>query len=141
MRSFSANSAAVTGALAFIAFTAGCVSTAETTSSEALVCPQCRSVAVEAATMRIRSHFPYSRRAGASHVTACSGCKGVLESFVSEGAWKHKCSICARTPFRCPVLSDTSSRTQRASKFGVPCGPGCPRKIIVTSGESKTNHI
>ena len=81
---------------------AGCANIPQQTSRETVLCPQCRSKAVAEATEQIRSRFPYSRRAGANHVTACTGCHGVIDSLVRERRWEHKCSICARAPYRCP---------------------------------------
>lgn len=34
----------------------------------------------------------------------CPGCSGVLKTFLTEGKWKHKCSLCAQRPFTCPVM-------------------------------------
>ena len=100
---------AIAGLLAL----SGCASTNETSGKgkHALVCPQCKMVAV---TVQAPPYFGYGGRHGfgpaassrpiTTYEDTCPGCQGVLETFFREGKWKHKCSVCKDSPFTCPVF-------------------------------------
>lgn len=72
----------------------------------ALVCPQCKMVAVD--TMRPDWGFGRNTRLGwvpaKVYEDQCPGCQGVIETLFKEGKWKHKCSICKDSPYTCPVV-------------------------------------
>ena len=101
-------------AVAFLLTTAavtlsGCVTPQATKDKQrALVCPQCKMVAVRT----IQPSFGNSARAGWAGVPRpttvyedqCPGCQGAIETFFREGKWKHKCSVCKNTPYTCPVF-------------------------------------
>jgi len=90
--------------------------------SESLVCPQCKMVSV--ATFPPYQSHPWvfsSPSAGwspgwssfawgglafpqKSYEDKCPGCQGAITTFAREGKLKHKCSICAEKPFKCPVF-------------------------------------
>ena len=94
----------------------GCASTNETggKGKQALVCPQCKMVAV---TVN-RPYFPsYGRhyygyggiggyRSGTTtfYEDTCPGCQGAIKTLFKEGKLKHKCSVCKESPFTCPVF-------------------------------------
>ena len=91
----------------------GCASTNEIDGKgkQALVCPQCRMVAV---TVN-RPYLGIGRYSGYPgptiiHRDTCPGCQGVLETFFREGKWKHKCSICKDSPYTCPVFHPLPTR-------------------------------
>jgi|SRR5581483_2496151 len=95
---------------------------------EALVCPQCKMVAVPF----YRPIPPYVYYPGfpggfpgwstyawgglslppTTYEDRCPGCQGAITTFVREGKLQHRCSICREKPFKCPVphpISQTSS--------------------------------
>lgn len=84
----------------------GCASTNETGGKgKALVCPQCKMVAVT----RGVPYFGHGRFAGYRGTTevymdTCPGCQGAIETLFKEGKLKHKCSVCKASPFTCPVF-------------------------------------
>lgn len=85
----------------------GCASTNETggKGKRALVCPQCKMVAVT----RGVPYFGHGRFAGYRGTTevymdTCPGCQGAIETLFKEGKLKHKCSVCKASPFTCPVF-------------------------------------
>ena len=90
---------------AFGALLAGCATTplsptaqAKTPLQEALVCPECRMVAVT---------NPYRWGRSSRHqvyVDRCPGCQGAIVTLFKEGKLQHKCSICKEKPFNCPVF-------------------------------------
>ena len=82
----------------------------------AVVCPQCKMVE----TVTYLPAGPSFSRAGVSaygvadlgypttvHKHTCPSCQGTLTSFVREGMWQHKCSICKQRSFSCPVVHPT----------------------------------
>ena len=93
----------------------GCASTNDTggKGKQALVCPQCKMVAV---TVN-RPYFGGGGRgaylSGGGTQTyyndTCPGCQGALTTFFKEGELKHKCSVCKETPFTCPVFHPTNT--------------------------------
>ena len=97
----------------------GCASTNETggKGKQALVCPQCKMVAV---TVN-RPYFPaYGRHGFGSGIgyyggtqtfyeDKCPGCQGAITTLFKEGKLKHKCSVCKDSPFTCPVFHPTNS--------------------------------
>lgn len=99
---------AASASLAFALVALGCASTNETggKGKQALVCPQCKWVAVATT----RPHFGYGHDTRLGRVPAkvyedtCPGCQGVIETLFREGKWKHKCSICKDSPYTCPVF-------------------------------------
>jgi hypothetical protein len=83
-----------------------CAATTKTAGHDehALVCPQCKMVAV---TERSYSHVTGAYRTVYHH--RCPGCQSVIDTFVREGKWQHKCSICKDAPFICPVIHPAST--------------------------------
>lgn len=91
--------------------------------TESIVCPQCKMVAVATYGVPFQAHpwvfsspsagwYPgwssfgwgglsYPQKA---YEDKCPGCQGVLMTFAREGKLKHKCSVCAQKPFKCPVF-------------------------------------
>jgi hypothetical protein len=108
-------------ALAFGALLAGCTTAlsppparAKTPWQEALVCPECKMVAVttyKPGAYRLGGG-PYSGiyRWGRSsyhdqvYEDRCPGCQGIIVTVLKEGMLQHKCSICKEKPFKCPVF-------------------------------------
>ena len=90
--------------------------------TESIVCPQCKMVAV--ATFPPYQSHPWAFSSPSanwspgwssfawgglaypqkSYEDKCPGCQGALTTFAREGKLKHKCSICAQKPFKCPVF-------------------------------------
>jgi len=93
---------ACTGLLAL----GGCATTNETggKGTQALVCPQCKMVAVTVD----RSYYgtgPFGYRGPAKvYQDTCPSCHGAVETLFKEGRLKHKCSICKDSPFTCPIV-------------------------------------
>ena len=107
-------------ALVFGALLAGCgiallppTAQAKTPKQEALVCPECKMVAVTT-YQPLSSGFggPGWRSYGWGgpayplHVyqDQCPGCQGAIVTLFKEGKLQHKCSICKEKPFNCPVV-------------------------------------
>jgi len=96
-------------ALVFGALLAGCgiallppTAQAKTPKQEALVCPECKMVAVT---------NPYRWGRSSRHqvyVDQCPGCQGAIVTLLKEGKLQHKCSICKEKPFKCPVFHPTA---------------------------------
>lgn len=113
MKSNSSLPAALSLALAIggiILALSGCASTNETggKGKQALVCPQCKMVAVT----RGVPYFGGGRFAGYRgptevYMDTCPGCQGAIETLFKEGKLKHKCSVCKDSPFTCPVFHPT----------------------------------
>jgi hypothetical protein len=95
----------------------GCATSASSGEAKtAVVCPQCKMVETVA---YLPAGPSFSRAgvgaygvAGAGFPTTtgehtCPGCQGMLTSFVREGKWQHKCSICKQRAFSCPVIHPT----------------------------------
>ena len=97
-------------ALAALLAVSGCASTNENAGKgkQALVCPQCKMVAVTV-------NRPYIGGAGHGgygigysgpqtfYSDTCPGCQGAITTLFKEGKLKHKCSVCKDTPFTCPL--------------------------------------
>ena len=91
----------------------GCAGTNDTggKGKQALVCPQCKMVAVtvERPVFRSGGRFGgYGSGATTIYEDTCPGCQGAIETFFKEGKLKHKCSVCKETPFICPVFHPTN---------------------------------
>lgn len=93
-----------------IAFS-GCASTNETSGKgkQALVCPQCKMVAVTVNRPWVGGYSQGGRGYGYSgtqtvYNDTCPGCQGAIETLFKEGKLKHKCSVCKESPFTCPVF-------------------------------------
>ena len=103
-------------ALAALLAVSGCASTNENAGKgkQALVCPQCKMVAVTV-------NRPYIGGAGHGgygigysgpqtfYSDTCPGCQGAIKTFLKEGKLKHKCSVCKESPFTCPVVHPTKN--------------------------------
>jgi hypothetical protein len=93
-------------------------------ANEAIVCPQCKMVAVASYQPRYfgfyspgrRHHYPgwssyhwggYPYRQ-AVYEDECPGCQGAIVTLFREGKLKHKCSVCSEKPFKCPVFHPTT---------------------------------
>jgi hypothetical protein len=113
-----ARSASTTFVIGATAFLASCVTLGETKKQEALVCPQCRMVEVRTAFVRSHGRYPgFPHRIASGpiyHATTyehrCESCQGLLTTFLREGKFQHKCSICQETPFTCPVIHPHTAR-------------------------------
>ena len=107
-------------ALAFGSLFSGCATTllpapaqANTPRQEALVCPECKMVAVTT-YQPLSSGFGgpgwrsygWGGPANPLHVYQhqCPGCQGAIVTLFKEGKLQHKCSICKEKPFNCPVV-------------------------------------
>lgn len=97
---------------------------------QATICPQCKMVAVTVPQPIARS-FAYGRPFtgfGSSYGWGglgtgfgwgaptfgytvyddkCPNCQGTLNTFFTEGKWKHRCTMCEQKPFTCPVAHRT----------------------------------
>ena len=87
----------------------GCASTNDTggKGKQALVCPQCKMVAVTVDRPYFPSGGRYSGYRGGPttfYDDTCPGCQGAITTLFKEGKLKHKCSVCKETPFTCPVF-------------------------------------
>lgn len=92
----------------------GCASTNETAGKgeQALVCPQCKMVAVTVNRPYISGSGPGAYLGGRKQTVdrdTCPGCQGAITTFFKEGKLTHKCSVCKESPFTCPVLHPTNS--------------------------------
>ena len=95
----------------------GCASTNETggKGKQALVCPQCKMVAVTVNRPDSAGDgddpgpygFGYGRTQTDYNHT-CPNCQGAMTTLLKEGKLKHKCSVCKDSPFTCPVFHPTS---------------------------------
>lgn len=90
--------------------------------TESIVCPQCKMVSVASFPSWQTPPWVFSSpTAGVypgwssfgwgglgypqkTYEDKCPGCQGALTTFAREGKLKHKCSICAQLPFKCPVF-------------------------------------
>ena len=90
--------------------------------TESIVCPQCKMVAVASFPPWQAHPWAFSSPSAGwypgwssfgwgglaypqkAYEDKCPGCQGVLTTFAREGKLKHKCSICAQRPFKCPVF-------------------------------------
>ena len=111
--SFHATALSLLLATAGLLALSGCASTNETggKGKHALVCPQCKMVAVT-----VNRPYPVGRGFGRGYTgpttvynDTCPGCQGVIETLFKEGKWKHKCSVCKDSPFTCPVFHPTGT--------------------------------
>ena len=87
----------------------GCAGTTETDGKgrQALVCPQCKIVAVTGKRPYFGWHgsgyYAGSDIPTTTYRDTCPGCLGTIKSRTVYGKWKHKCSVCKDTPFTCPL--------------------------------------
>jgi hypothetical protein len=83
----------------------GCATSRST--NQALVCPQCKDVAIErlprAYSLDEATSYSFWEREETTIEHSCPGCQGALITLFKEGKLRHKCSICEQTPFSCPV--------------------------------------
>ena len=72
--------------------------TAVLAGKNVVACPECR-VVVE------RIDDVYDSEANGTEVRRheCTGCQGRLETFLKEGKFEHRCTICANSPYGCQV--------------------------------------
>ena len=108
--SFALFALAGTALLAF----AGCASTNKTggKGKQALVCPQCKMVAVTVNRPYFgwhgRGYYAGSNIPTTTYRDTCPNCQGAMTTLLKEGKLKHKCSVCKDSPFTCPVFHPTS---------------------------------
>jgi hypothetical protein len=91
----------------------GCATTEGANKKEkALVCPQCKMVAVQTVQPAANAQAGWSGRLQPTTVyrDQCPGCQGAIETFFREGKWKHKCSVCKDSPYTCPVFHPSPTR-------------------------------
>ncbi|MEO8353538.1 MAG: hypothetical protein ABI680_17555 [Chthoniobacteraceae bacterium] len=76
-----------------------CASTSGTTgkAKQALVCPQCKMVALP---NDIDPDYPSKHTV---YRDACPNCQGAITTLFKDGKLKHKCSACEASPFTCPL--------------------------------------
>ena len=74
----------------------GCASTSGRTgkAKQALVCPQCKMVEIP------DDDYPIKYTV---YRDTCPKCQGAITTLFKEGKLKHKCSVCAASPFTCPL--------------------------------------
>ncbi len=92
-------------------------------AQEAIVCPQCKMVAVATYQPRRFGFYAPGRRyhpgwssyrwGGYAYPQTvyedkCPGCQGAIVTLFREGKLKHKCSVCSEKPFKCPVFHPTT---------------------------------
>ncbi len=80
---------------------------------EAIVCPQCKTVAVpidEPYYVGDRASWFGRGSAAVVYRHSCPRCRGSMQSFAREGRWAHECSICKASPYTCPVFHPKPSR-------------------------------
>lgn len=95
--------------------------------TESIVCPQCKMVAVASFPPWQAHPWAFSSPSAGwypgwssfgwgglaypqkTYEDKCPGCQGALTTFAREGKLKHKCSICAQRPFKCPVFHPETS--------------------------------
>ena len=86
----------------------GCASTEGAKhKQQALVCPDCKVVAVAVEQpyyVGIRPSWFGRGSPAVFYLDQYPNCQGSLETFFREGNWKHKCSVCKDTPYTCPVF-------------------------------------
>lgn len=63
---------------------------------QALVCPQCKTVYISDDGSESPSAF--GRGPGVHH---CPGCQGSMRTWLKEGKFEHKCSICQEQGYVC----------------------------------------
>lgn len=85
---------------AVLALVTGCATSQP--AKQALVCPQCKVVTVDRPPM-LHSPDDYQPVREQIEEHSCPGCQGAMTTFFKEGKWQHKCSVCAETPFSCPI--------------------------------------
>ncbi len=69
---------------------------------EAIVCPQCKTVAVpidEPYYVGDRASWFGRGSAAVVYRHSCPRCRGSMQSFAREGRWAHECSICKASPY------------------------------------------
>ena len=105
--------------MAAAALLVSCATAREAKKQEALVCPQCRMVEVKYVSIQPGGNYPGFRQSrwgsrgvytGTTYEHRCEGCQGILMTFLREGKFQHKCSICSETPFTCPVIHPETAR-------------------------------
>ena len=77
-----------------------------TNSQNALVCPECKTVAVpidEPYYVGDRASW-FGRSSAKVYKHECPNCRGAIKTFARNGRWMHKCSACDRSSFTCPVI-------------------------------------
>lgn len=74
---------------------AGCAAVSST--QQALVCPQCKTVYFNAEGRGQASSF--GAATGAAH--RCQGCQGSMRTLLTEGKLEHACSVCQQQGFTC----------------------------------------
>ena len=114
MKRYLTTPASLAFAVAALLAFCGCASTNESGGKrkQALVCPQCKMVAV---TVN-RPYYGGGRGTlygyGGTQTVyndTCPGCQGAITTLFKEGKLKHKCSVCKDSPFTCPVFHPTDT--------------------------------
>lgn len=67
-------------------------------SSNATVCPDCETVLLDSKVYDDGTYEPLVHK---SH--SCPGCQGALTTLFKEGKLQHRCSICSKQGFSCPI--------------------------------------
>ena len=94
------------GCVALLALS-GCAGTGKTggKGKQALVCPQCKMVAVTFNRPYVGSGSRFSFPGPVTtYQDTCPGCQGAIQTFIKGGKLRHKCSVCKESPFTCPVV-------------------------------------
>jgi len=82
----------------------GCA-TPENKLAGKVVCPNCRDIPIE---YHDANRYNYSDVAVGAFRTdrvahACPNCHGPFSTFLKEGKFKHKCSVCEAKGYVCPI--------------------------------------
>jgi|GEM_PF-6792405 len=64
----------------------------------ALACPQCKSVLVESDPF---DELEYGNAEASYYKHQCPGCQGELATLITDGEFRHKCSVCETQPYSC----------------------------------------
>ena len=96
------------------------LSSCATTPQHALVCPQCKTVALPIDEPYYVGNRPswFGRSSALVYKHECPNCSGAIKTFAADGRLAHKCSICDRSPFSCPVLHPPPARLTASANAG-----------------------
>lgn len=73
-------------------------------SQNVLACPECKVVvATVPGLYGPQGYGSFERYDEEVLRHKCPGCQGVIKTFFKTGRLAHECSICAETPYSCPM--------------------------------------
>ncbi len=95
----------VSGLLAAMVLASGCATSR--IARQAPACPKCKVVAVippiPVFDGKGKPQEPRGQQELIRTEHSCPVCQGALTTFFKEGLFHHKCSICEREAFSCPI--------------------------------------